>query len=231
LQNFKLIAQHQNMKAIHWWRPITSINVPNRAAIEQQLDSLQEHSAEISVIIGLAYGNKLSVALEDNHNPLSNYFQEHRQENKELIFEDWIRNGILDAATARNYSVFTGTACAISFVLEMPCYKAGFRKPFWSQSCLSSSCPNLQKERCRKVAQTFPFPSTNLLNELANYLNLSPDQLHYSDDDEVIVVQDKLTQEELNYLTQAIGFAITSGNLINNLEWQTSLSNRLRPKG
>ena len=231
LQNFKLIAQYENMKAIHWWRPITSINVPDRKAVERQLDLLQLHEAQVSIIIGLAYGSKLSSDLEADDNPLQQYFLAHRRENRELIFENWIQKEILGAARGRGYPVFTGTACAISYVLEKPCYRAGFRKPFYEQSCLSSNCSAKQKKRCQKYAQANSYPSQLLLRELADYLNMAPEKIRYSDEEEVIIVEANLPQEELNFLTQATNFAVTSTTVTNNLEWQTSLSKQLRPRG
>ncbi len=219
LENFRLLSEFPNIKFVHWWRPVTSLNAPNRETIEHQIDSLLQAGAKLSVVTGLAHGEQLRTFLKNPLNPFSKYLTSHLDPSSDLIFEPRIRKEILDAATRQSYTVFTSTACAVSYVLEQPCYNAGFRKLFRRRGCLSSNCSAVHKERCAKIAHDYPVPSLELLGEVASYLNRLASDVEYSSEHDAILIKGTLHQEEQNFLTQATSFPVLGEDLRKNLEW------------
>jgi DNA repair photolyase len=219
LRNFRLLSEFPNLKSIHWWRPVTSLSVPHRAAVERQIDLLQQAGSITSVVIGLRYGERLVEEFRNSRHPLHRYFESHAKPSSDLIFEERIRQEILNCAAHRAYPVFGGTACAISYLLGKHCYNAGFRKSYLEQGCATSNCPAVQRERCLRFAQAFRRPSRALLDEVARYLNLPVDHVTYSPEDEAVLVRGTLLQEQQNYLTQALSFPVMGDLLVQNLAW------------
>jgi hypothetical protein len=107
----------------------------------------------------------------------------------------------------------------VSHILGKPCYKAGYRKAYSDQSCLSSSCSVVQKELCLEFARSHPSGTALLLKEVAGYLDIPIEHVGYSDDLEAITVKGTLHQEQQSFLVQATSFPVIGDCLVKNLEW------------
>jgi DNA repair photolyase len=222
LKNFELLSDFDNIKAIHWWRPITSINCPDIKAVEEQIRLLKSAGSLVSVAVGLKYGKKMEIFLSDKDNPLNAYYTRLRNvdSDEHVIFESELREFVTLSSVSENYSIFWGTSCAISYILQQRCYNARFRKLLRSGSCSHAICAMSQVDRCGNFALEFPAPSSALLGDIANFLNIKRELVTYSSEIEAVIVNHQLTQEEQSYLTQASSFPVVAIELTANLVWQ-----------
>jgi|GEM_PF-1097071 DNA repair photolyase/NTP pyrophosphatase (non-canonical NTP hydrolase) len=229
LKNFERIALFDNIEAVHFWRPVTSVSIPNRTAAASQIELLKSAGAKLSVVTGLKFGDNLAKTFRANEqHPFHEFFsawaeQSHLQNE---ILEPDVQEVILSVAQELSYPVFLHTSCAVSYVLEQPDYNATFRKPHLETRCLASTCPSAQRKRCFSFKARFTAPSQTLLEQVARYLDLPSASVTYSVQREVIFVDCVLTQEEQTYLTQATGFPVRGKDLVPTLEWIGSI-NRL----
>lgn len=227
LRNFELISEFANLSAIHFWRPITSISIPDQEAIKSQIQLLQGAGSKTSVITGLKFGDHLAdIFKSDVHHPFHKYFERHVGKTclKHEIFEEDIQEAILKTAKELCYPVYLHTSCAVSYVLKRPEYNATFRKPYLDSKCLSCPCPTSQRELCFSFRRNFRFPSETLLNQVATFLNLPSSSIRYSEDQDVIIIKGVLSQEEQSFLTQATSFTVRGEALIPTLEWVGSIN-------
>ena len=225
LENFGRIAQFANLHAVHFWRPVMSINVPDREAAFQQIEQLKSNSASVSVITGLKFGDNLAkVFSSKEQHALQKFFiaQAKRSHLKNEILEPEVQKMIFSVAKERSYAVFLHTSCAVSFVLGQPDYNATFRKPHLESRCLTSTCPSSQRERCFNFKTSSIIPSGRLLEQVAQNLQIPSTAVTYSEED-VIVVDAVLTQEQQTFLTQSTGFPVRGKALIPTLEWVGSI--------
>lgn len=227
LQNFERIAQFEHIRAIHFWRPVTSLSVPDHAAALKQIEQLQDSGASVSVMTGLKFGNNLSKTFSSNEQHAlhkffeANVVQEHL---KNEILEPEVQEIILSVAREKGYPVFLHTSCAVSSLLEQPDYNATFRKPHLDSKCLASVCTAVQRERCSDFKSQYVLPSETVLEQVAQYLNLPSTSVTYLEEQEVIVAGCVLTQEEQTFLTQATGFPVRGQSLVPTLEWIGSIN-------
>jgi hypothetical protein len=219
LKNFELIAEFPDLMAVHWWRPITSISIPDRDAAKRQIEDLQRAGSQLSVAVGLKYGVGLNAAFGDPQSPLHTYFKANSGNSKCMIFEEEILRGILDNARNMGYPVFRKSFCALSYLLKQPCYGAGFRKLRKTAICDTSNCPSSQENKCLEFAQKYTGPSRKLIDEIAEFLGLSSRYIVFSEATESIVVRAELSQERQNFLTQATGYPVVTSDLLQTQEW------------
>lgn len=227
LENFRRITQFPNLNAVHFWRPITSLSIPDRTAVLKQIDLLKSSGAKVSVMTGLKFGNNLARIFRSNENhAFHKFFKEHVVQDhlKNEIFEPDIREMILSVAKDRSYPVYLHTSCAVSYVLARPDYNATFRKPHLEARCLASTCPSAQRARCSAFQANFAFPSETLLQQVAHYLGIPYNEVAYSERRDIIFVDRVLTQEEQTYLTQATSFPVRGKELVPTLEWIGSIN-------
>ena len=227
LENFSHIASFANLRAIHFWRPVTSLSIPDRATALKQIDQLMHAGARVSVITGLKFGNNLARIFGQNEqNAFKVFFNEHVAHNhlKNEIFEPDVQEAILYAAQEQSYPVYLHTSCAVSYVLSQPDYNATFRKPHLEARCLTSTCPSAQRARCAGFQKKFAHPSEEVLQQVAIYLDIPCSMVAYSERKETIMVDRILTQEEQTYLTQATSFPVRGKELLPTLEWIGSIN-------
>jgi len=227
LENFGRIAQFSNLNAVHFWRPVTSISVPDRAAATRQIDLLKSSGARVSVVTGLKFGNNLARTFRSNENhAFHEFFKDHVAQDhlKNEIFEPDIQEMILSSAKDMSHPVYLHTSCAVSYVLARPDYNATFRKPHLEARCLVSTCPSAQRARCSGFQANFAFPSETLLQQVADYLGIPHNAVAYSERRDIIFVDRVLTQEEQTYLTQATSFPVRGKDLVPTLEWIGSIN-------
>jgi DNA repair photolyase len=227
LENFGRISELANIEAIHFWRPLTSINVPDRATAQRQIELVQRVEAAASVITGLKFGDSLAKTFKANiHHPLHGYFNANVEHSrlKNEIFKPEIREAILTVARERSYPVFLHTSCALSYVLGQPDYNATFRKLHLETKCLPSNCPSTQRKRCFDFRCDFESPPRILLDQAAQYLDLPSTSVTYSEELDAILVGRALTQEEQTFLTQATSFPVRGEALVPTLEWVGSIN-------
>lgn len=227
LENFERIAQFANLKAIHFWRPIISLNVQDQGVARQHIQSLKKVGATASVITGLKYGESLANMFNwDVHHPLHNYFGTHVGQGrlKDEIFEPEIQKVILKVADELSYPVYLHTSCAVSYLLKQPDYNATFRRLHLEEKCLTSTCPLSQRDRCFSYKCSCRQPPIKLLDQIAGYLNMPSSSVNYSQEDDAIIVKGTLTQEEQTFLTQATSFSVRGEELVPTLEWIGSIN-------
>lgn len=227
LQNFSRIAELKHVQAIHFWRPVIEINAPDRATIEHQIDLLQSAGSRASVITGLKFGDNLARLLSDDlANPLNSYFIEHQAQNnvRNEIFDEGIKQSILELSQARNYPVFLHTSCAISYMLNQPDYNATFRKLHFETKCLPSSCPAVQRERCFAAKNRTSTVSPALLAQIAERMQITPIQVNYLEDNDIIAINRVMTQEEQTFLTQSTSFPVRGEKIVPTIEWLGSIN-------
>ena len=228
LENFGNISRFKNLRAVHYWRPITSINVPDQETAQWRLEQLKEAGAQVSVINGLAFGAKLQeIFSTDTANPLHPYFV-NTVENKTrecTIFEPEILSAILRAAQDLTYPVYEKTSCAVSLILKQRNYNAIFRATH-ERKCLSCTCPAAQREICFNFKRQMASPPPLLLERIAQYLQIPLDQVSYSEQDGIFV-DHTLSQEQQNFLVQSTSFPVRCRELVPNLEWADNGSNKI----
>jgi DNA repair photolyase len=227
LKNFEKIAQFPHLKAVHFWRPVTSLSIPNQETALAQIDLLKGSGAKVSVITGLKFGHNLARTFRSNEgHALHDFFKDHVVQDhlKNEILEPDVQAAILSAAIESSYPVYLHTSCAVSSILAHPDYNATFRKPHLEARCLASTCPPAQRERCTSFRAKLAFPSRNTLQQVARYLNLPFTAVTYSERRELIFVDRVLTQEEQTYLTQATSFPVRGKDLVPTLEWVGSIN-------
>lgn len=227
LKNFEHIAQFSNLHAVHFWRPATSMSVPDRATAIRQIELLKSAGAEASVITGLKFGDTLAQVFSANEQHALHTFFKAQLEHQHLrneIFEPDVQEHILSAAQELSYPVYLHTSCAVSYILEQADYNATFRKPHFEVRCQVSTCPSTQRERCIQLKVRYPYPSDSLLEQVAHYLGIPETHVAYSERRDTIFVHCTLTQEEQTYLTQATSFPVRGSELVPTLEWIGSIN-------
>jgi DNA repair photolyase len=227
LENFKLVSEFQNIKSIHWWRPFTSISVKDYSYGEKQIEQLIKYRASCSVIIGLAYGEKLKNEFLNDRNPFSRFFIDKcKQYSKtHMILEANILKKILDIAKKKSYTILKSTSCAISLQLGHPCYNARFRKMHYFKNCLASTCPSFQKKMCYKIGSSYKIPSRSLLDELAKFLNIDRKVIKFNKSLDAILIDSVLDHEQQSFLTQSASFPILAKKINPFLEWMDDWRN------
>lgn len=227
LKNFEQIASFPNLNAIHFWRPVTSISIPNSATAIRQINLLKSAGAKVSIITGLKFGDNLAkIFRSDDQHAFHAFFQDHIVQDhlKNEIFEPSVQEAILSAARDQYYPVYLHTSCAVSYLLAKPDYNATFRKPHLEARCLSSTCPSTQRALCSTFKAKFAFPSSTVLRKIALYLDIPSSAVVYSEKRDIILVDHVLTQEEQTYLTQATSFPVRGRTLLPTLEWVGSIN-------
>lgn len=227
LANFERISHFSNLYAIHFWRPVTSLTVPDRASAKRQIETLAKAGAPVSVITGLKFGDNLAkIFRSQEQHALHAFFKDQVQHDhlKNEIFEPEVQETLLSVAQELSYPMYLHTSCAVSYILKQADYNATFRKPHFEARCLASTCPSAQRERCFSLKARVPIPSQTLLERVAQYLNLPVSSITYSERRETIFVNRELTQEEQTFLTQATGFSVRGQGLVPTLEWIGSIN-------
>jgi DNA repair photolyase len=227
LKNFSRIASFPNLNAIHFWRPVTSISVPDQAAALKQINLLKSAGAKVSVITGLKFGDNLAEIFSSNEqHAFYAFFKDHSMQNhlKNEIFEPEVQESILSAANEHSYPVYLHTSCAVSYLLAQPDYNATFRKPYLEAKCLASTCPSAQRVCCSSFQMKLAFPSEQMLGQVAAYLDVPVNMVKYSERKDTILVDRVLTQEEQTYLTQVTSFPVRGKDLLPTLEWVGSIN-------
>ncbi len=227
LANFRRIASFPDLKAIHFWRPVTSISIPDQETALRRINELKDAGARASVITGLKFGHNLAkiFRLNEQH-AFYAFFKKHIMQDhlKNEIFEQHVQEAILSAAKEQAYPVYLHTSCAVSYVLSQPDYNATFRKPHLEARCLTSTCPSAQRARCASFQRKFALPSEELLQQVARHLGIHRSMVAYSERKDTILIDRILDQEEQTYLTQATSFPVRGKNLLPTLEWVGSIN-------
>jgi DNA repair photolyase len=227
LANFARIAQFDRLHAVHFWRPATSISVPDQQAATNQLQQLKNAGAQLSVITGLKFGpNLATVFTSQEGHALHEFYSTNirRDYPQHEIFEPDVQEMILSSARKLSYTVYLHTSCAVSYTLGRADYNGTFRQPHLYNKCLPSSCPPAQRERCLSFRKRLPSPSPASLEQVAAYLDLPFSAVAYSEHKDTIFVDRVLTQEEQTYLTQATSFPVRGKKLVPTLEWIGSIN-------
>jgi DNA repair photolyase len=227
LENFTRIAQFDRLHAVHFWRPATSMSVPDQETAVNQVQQLMDAGAQISVITGLKFGpNLASIFIAQNQHALHEFYSTNVRHDhlQHEIFEPDVQEMILSSARKLAYPVYLHTSCAVSHTLGQVDYNGTFRKPHLDDKCLPSSCPLAQRKRCFGFKERFPSPSVAMLEQVAIYLGISISAVSYTDNMETIFIDCVLTQEEQTYLTQATSFPVRGKKLVPTLEWIGSIN-------
>jgi DNA repair photolyase len=228
LKNFARIAQCDHIRAIHFWRPILSLETDIGFDPLSHIETLLDAGAKVSVVTGLKYGKRLATSFRREDHPLHDYFVNHAVKTsiQDEIFAPEVKQGIFDAARQMNYPVYLHTSCAVSLVLGQPDYNATFRKPHLNSRCLASHCPESQRTRCFDFAGRVSHPDQHTLQAVAAFLDIASELVSYSEDQEVIYVHCPLKQDDQTFLTQMTSFPVRGDKLIPTLEWIGSINRK-----
>lgn len=227
LENFEKISKYSNIKSIHWWRPLTTINTPTLFEAEEQLSLVKKAGAEASVLVGLAFDTNLLKMLCKERNPLYELLKPAMVNiHHSSILEHPNTGEILCLARDHSYPLFLHTSCAVSYLLEQPDYNATFRKTHLFTKCEISICPPEQKVRCFSFKRCYTRPSSEVIQEIADFLDISLSAVRHDQPDETILVEKNLTQAEQIFLTQVTGFVVKSYRIKPTLYWMAGWRSR-----
>jgi DNA repair photolyase len=227
LANFARISRFDHLHAIHFWRPVTSISIPDQHVATDQIQQLKNAGAQMSVVTGLKFGpNLANIFSAQNNHPLHDFYSTNVRHDhlQNELFEPDVQEMILSSARKLAYTVYLHTSCAVSHTLGRADYNGTFRKPHLYDKCLPSSCPPAQRKRCIGFQERLPSPTSALLEQVARHLRLPFSAITYSENKDTIFVDRVLTQEEQTYLTQVTSFPVRGKKLVPTLEWIGSIN-------
>ncbi len=229
LENFARIAEQPNLRAVHYWRPVTSLSLPDRAAAERQMRTVMEAGAKVSVVTGLAFGEKLARLFStDPANPLRDYFVSHVEQHRispNIIFEADLRQAVVDVAHELNYPVYFHASCAVAFWRGEAEYSGTFRKRHAPSKCLPATCPPTQRAHCAGLAARWPAPAPEVLARLAAQVGLPIEAVSFEAETDIIHVRGSLTQAQQTFLSHATSFPVRGEAVIPTMEWVGTTNN------
>ena len=220
IKNFEKIRKTNNIIGIHYWRPVTNIDINNLDDIREKVRLLKQSGSEASVLAGLMLGEKISDMLRtDSSNALHNYYLKYNQFAQNQMLEPEIMDAVFDIANSEGYPIYhRQTSCAISYVLKQVDYYSSYRK-YYRARCERSSCPEEQRERCNSFRNSYYHPSKDLLYRIAKWLDIDDSKVLYDKENEVILVEGILSQDKQNFLSHSTGFLVKATTVISNSEW------------
>lgn len=229
LENFTRIAEQPNLRAVHYWRPVTSLSLPNPAAAEHQLKLVRDAGAQVSVVTGLAFGEKLGhIFSTDPDNPLRDYFNAHLHTSRSapnIIFEDELREAIVSAARKVDYPIYFHASCAVAFWQAQAECSGTFRKRLAPAKCLPATCPPAQRAHCNALAARAPAPSAEVLARVAAHAGLPPEAVWFEPETDIIHVRGAMPQAQQTFLSHATSFLVRGDSVIPTMEWVGTTNN------
>jgi hypothetical protein len=214
-QNAELISRTQNLRAIHFWRPITSRVIPTVDVACRLLEPLQRAGMLASVAIGLVGGSFLEARSKDNQALLGNEVLPSSGEYMPLQLEELV----LEAGHRLNYPVYRGTSCAVALVLERREALGTWRQIMRKGLCEPCFCPDYQRARCDQARTVDTPPSDEILSEMRKQLKLDEDQIFWDSTAQVIRVKSVLDQEVHTRLTHLTGFSVLPDAIRQTRAW------------
>ena len=219
--NLRLLAQSNHLIPLHFWRPLTYINLPNEAAAFEQISMIHEAGAIASVAVGLKYGRFLQKEFVGVNSPLRSLLVDcHEDMYSPLgeVFPLQLRDITLRVGREVGHPVYLNTSCAVSIALTIPEYLRTWRPPIRRVRCDPASCPDHQRARCLEQDQN-RVPSRNLMDQLCDTLMVPKSGVDWDSSSETIVVNSTLTQELQCRLIHLTGFRLRPLVVQASREW------------
>jgi DNA repair photolyase len=221
LANFERASKTQHVMGVHFWRPVTAIDLDSVESIREQVRLLKQSGSQVSVLAGLMLTQQVAESLRsDSTNPMHDYYKAYSSlAVKQMLIPD-LYEQVLEIAQAEGYPVYyRQTSCAISYLLKQPDYFSSFRF-LYRDRCMKSYCPQPQRDICSSYLRAHAHPSTDVLIEIANWLGLMPDKVTYSEEVEAIFVDATLPQGNQNFLSHKTGYLVRGRLVLSNSQWE-----------
>lgn len=196
-ENFKNLAGN-HFHVIHFWRPLTEVNV-TQEVLENILDFVVQYSSA-SVYIGL----KLNPALNNIYCKILDLKIPQKLLSS---FGDYIPDGVEERLKALVSSKFPGyplykhTSCAVSLNLSIPDYNATIYRDV---ICKESRCPDTQRQLCEKACTT---PDPEMVAKCLHHIGLNCD-FDFTEDS--IQLSDRISQEDFSFLLHQLNYPINN---------------------
>lgn len=207
---FRIIRNTNNISPVHFWRPLTCVNVPDRDAAEQQVAMIRDAGALASVAVGLKYGEYLYKLFSDATHPLHDVIRQSGNSQASLpgeTFPSHVRRFVIEAASKFEHPVYFNTSCAVALALQRPDALRTWDTPAASR-CFDAECPSSQRARCMKQGRRARGPSEELLNRIGRFLNITRDVISWDAHQEFIRVRSVMSQSDHCAITRATRFRV-----------------------
>jgi hypothetical protein len=218
-QNFRLLSRLRHIRPVHFWRPLTAINLPSDAEAHRQLELIRSAGAVASVAVGLKRGPFLSVDLRANGSPLRSALDTKGDDvtPPEEEFPSVLRERALRAAHALNFPVYLNTSCAVSLALGIPEYLQTWRAPVRHARCEPIQCPTPQRTRCSGC--TLAHPGESDLARIADRMFVPPSAVTWDGEEGVLRIHGRVSQREQCRVGHATGYGVRPSVLHRSREW------------
>jgi DNA repair photolyase len=185
------------LKTILYWRPIIKYQNTDEKRIETILE-FGGNYADAFVLSGLKASPKIFDYLQNQGIRLEGEFDSNHKNLPEDILEN-----ILESYKKKEISIplFKRTSCAISYLKTTSDYNAHWSKP--QKNCLDV-CPQPQKQRCDSATK----PERQKVEFL--FKRLGYNKIEFDIHEKYLMIENKLTQEEITYLRHNLLFPVVS---------------------
>ena len=163
LQNIELIGATKNIKALHFWRPLTTETIPDENFLTQYIRQMKAAGSLASVAIGLKGGTFLKTmelknkSLVENENlPLGGEF-----------FPPDLENYVLNFGFELDYPIYRQTSCAIAMAMNKIEALGTWRARTRIEKCEPCFCPGSQRIKCDYAFINDKIPSRDFLLTLS----------------------------------------------------------------
>lgn len=218
-KNFRLISESKNLKPLHFWRPLTRINLPDERTAIRQVELVRDSGAIASVAVGLKHGDFLLSAFMDPKHPLHSVLLEHTDTDSPEgeIFPVDVRERALRAGLREHHPVYLNTSCAVSRALNVPDFLGTWQSPIRELRCEPASCPDIQRTLCFR--QKPNEPTAECLNLISSFLSIPQSAVRWDATARVVSINSVLAQDVQCRLAHLTGLRIQPLALDETREW------------
>lgn len=217
VRNLCLLAGLRNLKALHFWRPITRRIVPDVVAARAHLELVRDAGAIATVAVGLKSGPGVSLG-DPEILAILDETAETGEGVSELLGAD-IRQYILEASRKLDHPVYFNTSCAIALAMGQPEALGTWREPMRSLRCAPCNCPKQQRHRCDLVLERDAPPRRTVLSDVRVRLGLPEGSVHWDPTANAIHVHSVIAQTEHNQLLHLIPHRLVPRGIRRDEAW------------
>lgn len=220
IRTIKLLSGCNNIHPLHFWRPITRLNVPTKNDAIEQINMVKAAGSVASVAVGLKFGEALFEIISQKKHPLIDTLNEKSSVNTpngEIFPPDLLEN-ILAASKELEYSVYLNTSCAVSKLLKVKELLGTWKPDSKEQRCLPVFCAVDQRQRCSENDKTNS-PDKEALEEITKYLQLPQNSVTWDSRSHSIKIMAVVDQNLLCRLGHLTGHKIHCLSVDKTREW------------
>lgn len=218
-RNLERMRACRHVKGLHFWRPLTDLNLPSEEEARRQARLMKAAGAMASVAVGLKHGEYLRRRFADPGHPLREAVKAERDEYTPVgeEFPPRLREWALQAGRAEGHPVYLNSSCAVSLALGVPEFLQTWRAPIAEARCKPVCCPSEQRARCG--GQKAKEPGEKQIVAICEHLMIPRSAAQWRAEAGALWIQARVDQSTQCRIAHASGIRIQVAAMEARQEW------------